>query len=374
MINMKIAVLSSHTQSLLWFRMDMMKYFINNGHTVIALGSEPEVEWKQKFAEDKIDYRQLPVDRNGVNILKDIKTVHALFRFMRKEKPDKVIAYHAKTVIYGSVAAKMNGITEIYLMIGGLGSVLRGTGFKNEILKLVMKAEYRISFQCSKRVFFENNDDKNAFIHRGLIKEDKTVLIDGVGVNLSVFKPVPIPVKPAFLFVGRLIKDKGIMEYLEACKMIKEKYPEVNCMLVGPYDSNPTAMKHQELEPYIEAGIINYYGEQSDVRPYLSECSVFVLPSYHEGMPKTVLEAMAMGRTIITSNAPGCKETVINGVNGYLVEIKNIKQLAEKMEYLLCNHALCSEMGMASYKLATEKYDVKIINKIIMETMGLINK
>lgn len=369
---MKIAVLSSHTSSLFWFRMDMMKDFIKNGHAVIALGSEPEADWKGKFEEYNIDYRQLKVDRNGVNPLKDIKTFRTLNEFMKKERPDKVFAYQAKTVVYGSIAAKINGISEVYPLIAGLGSIFRGIGFKNKIVKTIMKIEYWAACKCSKKVFFQNNDDKHEFIFNGLIKDDKTVIINGSGVNLENFKPTPLPQEAVFLFIGRLIKDKGIMEYLEACKKVKEKHPHVRCLLVGPYDSNPSALKPEELNPYINNGSIEYFGEQSDVRHFIAQCSTFVLPSYHEGTPKTVLEAMAMGRSIITSDAPGCRETVTDGVNGYLVAVKDISGLVDKMEHLISNPEKSQEMGATSSNIAQEKYDVKIVNQSIMQTMRLI--
>ncbi|WP_226670497.1 glycosyltransferase family 4 protein [Metabacillus litoralis] len=369
---MKIAVLSSHTSSLFWFRMDMMKDFIKAGHTVIALGSEPEADWKKRFEEHNIDYRQLYVERNGINPLKDLKTLMSLQSFMKKEKPDKIFSYQAKTVVYGCLAAKMNGISEVYPLIAGLGSIFRGRGFKNNIVKTIMNIQYRAACKSSKIVFFQNQDDKNEFILNGLIKEDKAVIINGSGVNLEKFKPTPLPINPTFLFIGRLIKDKGIMEYLEACKIVKANYPEVRCLLVGPFDSNPSALKPEELNPYIENGIIEYFGEQEDVRPYISQCSTFVLPSYHEGTPKTVLEAMAMGRPIITSDAPGCRETVINEINGYLVKVKDVQDLIEKMETLITNQELCKKMGGESLRIAINKYDVKKINQSIMKEMNLI--
>jgi glycosyltransferase involved in cell wall biosynthesis len=369
---MKIAVLSSHTPSLFWFRMDMMQEFINNGHTVIALGADPEADWKDKFREYSIDYRQLHVERNGINPFKDLKTFVQLYIFTSKEKPDKVFAYQAKTVIYGSIATKLNGITEVYLLIAGLGSIFRGNGIKNKIVKTIMKMEYKIACSCSKKVFFQNNDDKNEFVRNGLINADKTVIINGSGVNLEKFHPVPLPSEPAFLFIGRLIKDKGIMEYLEACKIVKSQYPKIRCLLVGPYDSNPSALKPEELRPYIDDGIVEYFGEQSDVRPFIAQCSTYVLPSYHEGTPKTVLEAMAMGRSIITSDAPGCRETVTDGINGYLVAVKDIHGIIDKMKHLIINPDLYKEMGRKSQGIAREKYDVKKINQAILQTMGLI--
>ena len=369
---MKIAVLSSHTSSLFWFRMDMMKDFIKHGHSVIALGPESESNWKSRFEENEIRYQQLFVERNGINPFSDLKTYRELRKFMKEEKPDKVFVYQAKTVIYGSLAAKANGITEVYPLIAGLGSIFRGEGLKNRVIKIVMKIEYRAASKASKKVFFQNNDDKNEFINNRLIQEDKIVIINGSGVNLEKFKPEPVPEKPAFLFIGRLIKDKGVMEYLEACKRIKEKHPELRCLLVGPYDSNPSALQPDELQPFIEQGIIEYFGEQSDVRPYIKQCSTYVLPSYHEGTPKTVLEAMAMGRSIITSDAPGCRETVTDGYNGYLVPIKDIEGLVEKMKDLIENQETNKIMADRSLKLAKEKYDVNLVNKSIMKTMGLI--
>ena len=213
--------------------------------------------------------------------------------------------------------------------------------------------------------------DKNEFIKNGLIKDNKTLIINGSGVNLDVFKPVLYPTEPAFLFVGRLIRDKGIIEYLEACRIIKQKYPQVRCLLVGPFDTNPSSLKENELKPYIDNEIIEYFGEQKDVRPFITQCSTFVLPSYSEGTPKTVLEAMAMGRSIITCNAPGCRETVINGSNGFLVEVKDIEGIAEKMEYLICNPNVSQEMGLESLKIAEAKYDVRIVNKDIVQAMSL---
>lgn len=369
---MKIAVLSSYTLSLIWFRMDMMKDFITHGNSVIALGPEPETIWKTKFEENGIQYQQFFVERNGINPISDLKTYRELRKFMREEKPDMVFAYQAKTVIYGSLAAKANGITEFYPLIAGLGSIFRGEGLINKLIKTIMKTEYRLACKASKMVFFQNNDDKNEFINNGLVQEEKAMIINGSGVNLDRFKSEPLPETPAFLFIGRLIKDKGVMEYLEACKRIKDEYPEVRCLLVGPYDSNPSALQPEDLLPFIDQGIIEYFGEQSDVRPYIKQCSTYVLPSYHEGTPKTVLEAMAMGRSIITSDAPGCRETVTDGYNGYLVTVKDINGLVERMKTLIEEPSTSKLMAERSLKIAREKYDVHLVNESIMKTMQLI--
>lgn len=369
---MKIAVLSSHTPSLFWFRMDMMKAFIKNGHSVIALGPEAESNWAKRFSENGVRYQQFFVERTGINPFSDLKTYYELSEFMKKEKPDKIFTYQAKTIVYGGLAAKANDIRDVYPLIAGLGSIFRGVGFRNKIIKTIMKLEYYLACKASQKVFFQNNDDKNEFLDNKLVREDKIVIVNGSGVNLEKFKAEPLPSKPAFLFIGRLIKDKGVMEYLEACKKVKAIYPEVRCMLVGPYDSNPSALQPKELQPFLDAHIVEYFGEQSDVKPYLKQCSTYVLPSYHEGTPKTVLEAMATGRSIITSNAPGCKETVVDGYNGFLVPIKDINSLADRMKTLIENEELNLTMAERSLKIARDKYDVSLVNKSIMMAMGLL--
>ena len=195
-------------------------------------------------------------------------------------------------------------------------------------------------------------------------------MLHGSGVNLERFNVQPLPEQIAFLCISRLIKDKGVYEYLKASKKIKEKYPFVRCMLVGPYDSNPSAIKPEELQPFIDKGI-EYYGEQEDVRPYLEQCSVFVLPSYREGTPKTVLEAMASGRAIITTDAPGCKETVKNGVNGILVAVKDVESLFAAMESLVQKPETVIRMGIEGRKMAETIFDVKLVNKTICEAMKM---
>jgi len=368
---MKVAVLSSHTTSLFWFRMDMMSAFAKQGHDVVALGPEPESRWVNVFKENGIRYRQFFVERNGTNPFDDIRTYRELKKLLREEKPNKVFTYQVKTVVYGSLASRIEGVSEIYPLIAGLGSIMRGEGLKNKVFKTLLKVEYWIACTLSKKVFFQNTDDRDEFVARRLVRAHKTVIINGSGVNLDKFAPEPIPEKPAFLFIGRLIKDKGVREYLGACEQIKKEYPEVRCLLVGPYDSNPTAITANDLGPYLESGIVEYFGEQDDVRPFLKACSTFVLPSYHEGTPKTILEAMATGRSIITTDAPGCRETVVEGYNGFLVKAKSVEALVEKMRILIEDPIRNKLMAERSLTFAREKYDVKLVNELIVKTMGL---
>lgn len=368
---MKIAVLSSHTPSLFWFRMDMMLGFKALGHEVVAIGNEPTDKWADKFEENGIKYIAADISRNGTNPLKDLKTLKSLKAILKEEKPDKLFTYQAKTVIYGGIAANKLGITEVYPLIAGIGSVFLSNDIKSRIIRFILKTEYRFAMRKSPKIFFQNNDDVKVFCDNKIIKQEKAVILNGSGVNLEKFNEQQLPDGATFLCISRLIKDKGVYEYLKVARVVKGKYPSAKFLLVGPYDSNPSALKPEELQPYVDDGIIEYFGEQSDVRPYLNMCNVFVLPSYREGTPKTVLEAMATGRAIITTDATGCRETVTDGENGYLVPIKNVDALACAMIDLIENPDKIPKMAQKGLQMVKEKFDVNIINKKINDTMNL---
>ena len=366
-----VMVLSSHTHSLFWFRVDMMRAFTDKNCRVVAVGQEPESVWRDKFAEYKIEYRSIFVSRNGVNPADDLRTCSELKKLIAEIKPDKIFCYQAKTVIYGCAAARMNGVREVYPLIAGIGSVFLGGGFKNKIVRTVLKTEYRIALGFARKIMFQNSDDLRLFCDSGMCREEKCRIINGSGVDTSRFVPTPMPEKTAFLCISRLIADKGVGEYLAAAREIRQKYPSVRCMLVGPFDTNPSAITSAQLDEYISDGSVEYYGEQSDVRPYIEQCCVFVLPSYHEGTPKTVLEAMSCGRAVITTDAPGCRETVANGVNGLRVPVKDTAALCSAMEKFILGEYSAAVMGAEGRKIAVEKYDVKKVNADICEIMEI---
>lgn len=369
---MKILVLSSHTPSLFWFRMDMMKELQDIGAEVTAVGNEPVGKWIEKFNIYGIKYLSIPVSRNGLNVFGDIKTFNALRRIITAERPDKIFTYQAKTIVYGILAAhRIDKSILNYPLVAGLGSIFRGTDLKSKIVRSILSRQYKLAFKYSTKVIFQNVDDKKELLQRRLLRETQTEMINGSGVSLEKFTVQPLPDKKAVLFIGRLIRDKGVGEYLELAKRIRSLSPEVRCLLVGPYDSNPSAIKPNDLQPLIDANIIEYFGEQSDVRPYINECTVYVLPSYHEGTPKTVLEAMATGRPIVTTDAPGCRETVIDGVNGFLVPVQNIDELEKVVIKILNDTEVAKQFGRNSRKIAEDKYDVNKVNASILKIMGL---
>ena len=371
---MKIAILVCYNPTLINFRLDLMLEMIRLGHQVIAVGNESVEKWSKILQPYGIEYRYVRMQRNGLNPVRDFFSFVQLVKLLKKEKPDRVFTSQAKMVLYGGLAAFCLGIREVYPLIAGLGSVFLSGGLKGRILKRILMSGYRLSLRRSPSVFFQNQDDAAFFVDNRIVSSDRIVFLNGSGVNLEKFARQPLPKSFGFLCVSRLIRDKGVLEYLSACRMVKKMHPEIRCLLVGPFDSNPTALKPHELQPYIDDGSVEYFGEQSDVRPYLGQCNVFVLPSYREGTPKSVLEAMSCGKAIVTTNAPGCRETVTEGKNGFLVPVKDDKALAEKMLFLYRNPGICEQMGNVSRQIAERRFDVRLVNRMILHTMKIENE
>lgn len=367
---MKIVFLLSHTKSLRWFFMDTMNTLIQKGHSVIACGNEDVAVWKDYFWKQKIVYKRIPVQRNGINPFADLYTLFSIIKLLKTIKPDKIFAFQAKTVIYGGIAARTLGIKEFYPLFAGAGSVFLENSLLTKLVRCVLVQEYRIAVNFCEKVFFQNTDDEQLFRSHKIIDKQQVVLLHGSGVNVNHFNVQPLPERCAFLCVSRLIRDKGVMEYLQASADIKKRHPETRCMLVGPFDSNISAISREDLKCFTDLGI-EYFGEQDDVRPFIRQCSVFVLPSYREGTPKAVLEAMSSGRAIITTDAPGCRETVLNNYNGIQVPVKNVNALVGAMEYLMSNQQVVIEMGQCSRKLAEEVFSTEKVDKAVCEVMGL---
>jgi len=367
----KIVIISHYAPSLINFRGELIKTFVKLGHHVITLG--PEGGFEEDLKALGAEYKQIPLERTGVNPLKDISTILFLVKILREIKPDYVLSYAIKPVIYGSLAASLAGIPNIYSMITGLGYIFTGHSIKQRAIYNLIYPMLKKALKRNKIIFFQNPDDRKLFRDLYLVSsKQKMIIINGSGVNISYFAYSPAPTQPlSFLLMARLIWDKGIGEYVQAARNLKRRYPFVDFKLLGPFDSNPKAIERSFVEQWASEGIIKYFGETKDVRPYIVNSSVFVLPSYREGTPRSVLEAMSMGRPIITTDAPGCRETVINGVNGFLVPVKDVGALEKAMEKFILQPELIPKFGLASRKIAEEKYDVNKVNKIIIEAMGL---
>ena len=371
---MKIAVITAATRSIPRFRIDMIDEFVLRGCEVVVFGDEPHEKWDGFFGEHGVGYRTYSVSRNGMNPAADIATKAALKKLLDEERPDKVWTYQAKSNIYGCMAAHELGIDDVYVMMGGLGSVFRATDAKSRFVRTIVSAEYRGALRYAKTVFFQNTEDVEVFEGLRILKRDKVVLTRGSGVNISEYSQAGFPEQMSFLFVGRLVRGKGVLDYLEAARLVKAEHPEVRFDLVGPFDSNPTAVKPEDIQPFIDDGTVVFHGEQKYVRPFQEASSAFVLPSYYgEGTPKSALEAMATGRPLIVADAVGCREVVKDGVNGFLVPPQDPGAIAAAMMRLIEEPGLKERMGAESRKMAENVFDVRKVNDVICKAMGIEN-
>jgi glycosyltransferase involved in cell wall biosynthesis len=315
------------------------------------------------------------MQRTGTNPLSDLVSMVWLVRLLRRRRPGIVLNYGIKPVIYGGMAARLARVPRIFGMITGLGHAYTTQSVKTRLMRGLVTRLYRIGVSLSERVFFQNPDDEAEFLQRRILKDPtKAVRINGSGVNLDTFPEKPLPEgTPVFLFIGRLLTEKGIAEFVEAATWLKKRHSEARFVAVGPFDPNlPHSVASSDLETWRGLGTVEFIGGVKDVRPWLAQCTVFVLPSYREGTPRSVLEAMSVGRPIVTSDAPGCRETVVDGQNGFLVPPRQAAPLAEAMERFLEDPGLVAKMAAESRRIAEEKYDVRKVNRVILETMGLL--
>jgi glycosyltransferase involved in cell wall biosynthesis len=257
-------------------------------------------------------------------------------------------------------------------LVTGLGYTFLSNSQKMRILRHFVLALYRFAINRNHAVFFQNPDDLSLFRKLSLLtNQTKTVIINGSGVDLDHYNETQLPPKISFLLVARLIREKGIVEFVNAARIVKKSHPDAHFHLVGWSDGGPSDIAKQELETWAKEGTLHYHGRVQDVRPYIAASSVYVLPSYSEGTPRTVLEAMAMGRPIITTDAPGCRETVQHGRNGYLVPVKDVNSIVDAMEEFIQNPDLVGAMGKESRRIAVNKYDVHKVNREILSALGL---
>lgn len=360
--SMKYIVVSPKNRTAYNFRGDLIRKIINCGNEVIVTG--PNRMDVAKIEELGARFVEVPNHKNSLNPFADLHYLHRLCKLFRQEKPDAVFGYTSKPVIYGSIAARITKVSHIVAMVTGAGYAFAAETAKAKIIKAVQCVLYKQAFACADVVIFQNTDDRGQFVREGLVREEKSRVVDGSGVNMEKFTVAPYPETVTFFMLARMIYAKGIREYLQACEMVKQKHPEVRCMILGNCENLPDALSEAELKSYVQRGIVEHFGETDAVADYYKQCSVFVLPSYYrEGTPRTILEAMAMGRPIITTDAPGCRETVLHGENGYLVPVRDSKAIAEKMLSFVENPEQIETMGQKSLEYCRRRYDVHKVNE-----------
>lgn len=364
---MKIAILGSHPFSLVNFRGSMIRGLADMGHEVHAL-APGAMSFKIRLSDLGAVAADVKMSRSGLNPMADMRTVVATYKLLKIIRPDLLFAYTIKPVVYGSMAAKLAGVRAVVSMITGLGWSFEQAGIKGMIKYL-----YKPALALNQAVVFQNPDDLAAFRTLGLIgKNKKTFISNGSGVDLEHFHQAPLPQgPPVFLCIARLLKAKGLAEYARACEILRAKYPKARFQLLGPHDPGPDGLDMDLVKSWNERGILEYLGQTEDVRPYLKQASVFVLPSYREGTPRTALEAMATGRPVVTTAVPGCRQTVLDGETGFLVPPRDSEALARAMENFMTTPELAAKMGGAAHELAREKFDVNKVNQTIFQAMGL---
>lgn len=368
----KILVIANDTQTIIWFRKDMILGMIKKKCNVTIIA--PDDEHREEIEKMGVKLVKINYSRTGTNPLKDIELFRKYKKIIKEEKPDKIFAYNLKPVIYGILAAnnKVTKKSDCYAMIPGAGYIFSTDSVKARIIKYVIRRLYKKALGRAKVVFFQNRDDRNQFIKEKMVGRQKSIVVNGSGINLNQFAYKKMPDKVSFLFAARLLKTKGIIEYCKAAELVKKECKDIEFNIVGGVDDNPTCINKDELNYYIKNKIVNYYGKVDNMADYYENNAVMVLPSYHrEGVPHAVLEAMSVGRIIITTNEIGCKETVKDGINGFMIDSKNSEMLAEKMKYVINHYEECKNMGLESRKYAEEKFDVKKVNNIIYRKMGI---
>lgn len=346
-----------------------------NGHKVIAVAPDDNPEVREKLAAEGIDFRVVPMQRAGKNPFSDLWLLLNYLWLMIREKPDLVLAYTQKPIVYGGLAARILCIPRFYALMSGLGHVFGSSGQIDTVFRLFVARLYREAVRCARAIFVFNADDRGDMLRLGIISPTQNVIqVPGSGIDVEhfAFAP-PRQAHISFLLIARLMRDKGIQEFAEAAQRVSVQHPNCTFSILGHFDTeNPTGLTVAECEKLAQRYPVRFIPGTKDIRPYLSSASVFVLPSYYrEGLPRTILEAMAMGRPVITTDMPGCRDPIEEGGNGYLVPPRDADALAQAMTRFVKEPALIEEMGQRSRELAEEVYDVRKVNRLLLSEMDL---
>ncbi len=372
----RILVIGVVSSSLINFRGSLLKELVVSGHDVHVAANQldQDIRSKKKLLEIGVSTHNVSISRTGVNPFIDLYTLVNLIRLYLKLRPNIVLSYTTKPVIWGGLAALFFPSMKYFALITGLGyAFTESVSGKRLLLKNILQLLYKIGLSHASGVIFQNPDDKNEFHEMKLVsKNTKIKVVNGSGVNLDDFPIAPFPKeKINFLMIARLLGDKGVREYIDAGRILNNQGIKAEFNLVGPRDTNPDGLTDDEIKSWQNLDWLQWHGTSKDVRSHYEKNFVYVLPSYREGTPRTVLEAMATGRPVITTDTPGCRETVISEVNGFLVPIKNSKELASSMKKFIDNPELAQRMGKESRAIAEKKYDVDKVNKEMINAMEL---
>lgn len=370
----KVILVANAGFTVINFRKELITRLCELNHEVVVVCPEAcsimNTESVRNFIE-KIGatHESIELSRKGLNPLHEILLFIRLIKIFKKQRPTHILNYTIKPVIYSSIAARICGVKNIFSTITGVGYVF--TSKRNYILKSLIWLQYYLALKCNKLVFFQNPDDLKLFGSLNLLRGIPTKIINGSGINVEYFcsNKYEFNFLPKFIMIARILKDKGIDEFIAAAKIVKSEFPNTSFYLMGAVDENPESYSQDDITRWVDEGIIEYIPHQNDVRPFLEKADVFVLPSYREGTPRSTLEAMSMGLPIITTDTAGCRETVTNNLNGYLVPVKDSLSLANAMKLFITRPELLMAMGTKSKEIVKLKYDVRIVNQTILDEL-----
>lgn len=374
-----VVIIGTVATSFYGFRADLIRTLLKKGHKVYAFTSENTAEDLKKIEKLGATPITYTLNRGGLNPLADMFATYQLSKKIKAINPDLVFSYFSKPVIFGTLAAKLAKAPHVIGMLEGLGYTFteqpEGFSKKTQLIKKIQVFLYKIALPQLDQLIFLNPDDPKDLLEKHAISVKNLEVLGGIGLNLKDYPYQPLsnihlPLK--FLFIGRLLKEKGIHEFVLAAKLVKKTYPDTEFTVLGAIDHhNLGALQQTELDTLISSNIIQYPGHVSNIKDWIADSHVFVLPSYREGVPRSTQEAMAIGRAVITTDVPGCRETVVDGVNGFLVPKWDPEVLAEKMIYFIEHPEQVRLMGAESYKIAVEKFDAEKVNQRLVNILGL---
>lgn len=371
----RFAIISNHAFSLVNFRAPLLTEIVKRGHEVFALAPDFDDATRSALVELGVTPVDISISRTGLNPFRDLVDLFGLHRILSGLRIDCVMSFALKPVVYGTLAAWLARVPHRYGLIAGLGYAFGeavGKTAKGMAINRAVRILYTIALGRAERVFVQNPDDRDELVRLNIVPRNKLVLVNGTGVDLDIWQcqqPVMDPV--TFMLVGRLLSEKGVTDFVEAARQVKTVAPDARFVILGGLDSNPNAIGQSTVEQWVADGVVEWPGHV-DVRARLARASIFVLPSYYrEGIPRSILEALACGKPVITTDMPGCRETVVDGENGYFVPPRNAGKLAEVMMRFTENRQLIARMGAKSRKLAEERFDIRKVNAVMVETMEL---
>ncbi|MBM7123985.1 glycosyltransferase family 4 protein [Dyella flava] len=374
---MRIVVLHSNANYLVGLRLPLMRELTKLGHEVVAIAPNMSAEHLDTLRKCRIDGRRCDLDATGFNPIVDLKNTWSLVALLKQLQPTVILTNTAKAVIYGTFAAKLAGVSRRYALVSGLGYAFTDDGkvrnWRKVFVRTTMSALFSMALRLNRGVIFQNRDDLDELCSKLICSRNQAHVVAGSGVDLDEFGYRRRDrAELNFILVGRLLMEKGVKNYLEAARLVKSELPQANFLLVGDFDSNPSALTFDSIQSYLQDGTVRHIRGVTDVRPWLYQAHIFVLPSYYrEGVPRSTLEAMATGLAVITTDTPGCRETVSEGVNGLLVNVRDTRSLASAMIKLGSDFDLATSMGQASRRLAEKRFDVNLVNHDMCRIMGV---